>query len=113
MNLLTKSIEARLRNPQFLEGSPLAVCKFFKPVGAGTWIVSGFDPADDPDTLWCLADLGLGCCEEGTVSLAELQGLKLRFGLGIERDLGFNPGGRTLRDFCRLYEERGSLAGVS
>lgn len=113
MNLLTKAIETQLRNPQFLDGSPVAVCKFFNPVGGGTWIVSGFDPADDPDVLWCLADLGMGCCEEGTVSLAELVALRGFGGLGIERDITFNPKGRTLRDFYKLYETRGSLVGIS
>ena len=113
MNLLTKAIETQLRNPQFLDGSPLAVCKFFNPTGAGTWIVSGFDPADDPDVLWCLADLGMDCAEEGTVSLSELASYRHFSGLGIERDIHFKPRGRTLRDFYKHYEKYGTLAGVS
>src|SRR3546814_19941810 len=36
-----------------------------------------------------LADLGLGCAEFGTVRLSELESVKGRLGLGIERDLYF------------------------
>lgn len=88
-----------------------AVCKFFNPAGGGTWIISGMD--SDGDTLWCLADLGLDCCEQGTVSLKELQETKLPMGLHIERDLHFKPLDRTLTDFFNLYNERGTLAGVA
>src|SRR3546814_7820066 len=46
------------------------------------------DP-DEPDILFGLADLGLGCAEFGTVRLSELESVKGRLGLGIERDLYF------------------------
>jgi hypothetical protein len=89
-----------------------AICKFFNPCGAATWIISGMDT--DNDTLWCLADLGLDCCEQGTVSLKELQETKLAIaGMHIERDIHFDPKGRTLEDFQKIYDEKGTLAGVS
>src|SRR3546814_18450704 len=46
------------------------------------------DP-DEPDILFGLAELGLGCAEFGTVRLSELESVKGRLGLGIERDLYF------------------------
>lgn len=103
----------KLRNLLIHTGidSQLAVCKFFNPAGGGTWIVSGMD--SDGDTLWCLVDLGMDCCEQGTVSLKELQETKLPMGLHIERDLHFEPRGRTLQDFYKIYEEKGTLTGVS
>ena len=46
------------------------------------------DP-EEPDILFGLCDLGCQCPELGTVSLQELEGIKLKRGLGIERDLHF------------------------
>ena len=40
--------------------------------------------------MFRLADLGFGCPELGSFSLAELQALRLPFGLTIERDLWFS-----------------------
>ena len=65
-------------------------CKFFYPAGAGTWLVTDADP-DDPDRLHCLADLGFGTPELGTVRVSELEAFQGPFGLGIERDLWFQP----------------------
>lgn len=109
MRLLTKVLEQKLRAAPF--DNEVAICKFFNPCGSATWIVSSLDA--DGDTLWCLADLGMDCAEQGTVSLSELRGIRLPGGLGIERDISFKPRGRTLSDFYKLYEERGTLAGVS
>jgi len=45
---------------------------------------------NDGDTLFGLADLGFGCPELGCFSLSELAGIRLSFGLQIERDIGFS-----------------------
>ncbi|RJF94198.1 DUF2958 domain-containing protein [Sphingomonas cavernae] len=66
------------------------VAKFFSPVGAATWLAT--ELGEDGDTLFGLADLGFGCPELGAFSLAELLSVRLRFGLGIERDLDFDSG---------------------
>ena len=64
------------------------VVKLFNPCGAATWLLSEIDP-EDQDIAFGLADLGMDCAELGSVSLAELQSIRLPFGLGIERDLHF------------------------
>lgn len=64
------------------------VAKFFSPVGAATWLAT--ELSEDGDTLFGLADLGFGCPELGSFSLSELASVRLPFGLGIERDLGFS-----------------------
>lgn len=69
------------------EPDPAPVVKFFSPVGAATWLATELD--SDGDTLFGLADLGFGCPELGSFSLAEIAALRLPLGLGIERDLGF------------------------
>jgi hypothetical protein len=64
------------------------VVKFFNPVGSATWLISEMDP-DNHDWLFGLCDLGFQCPELGTVSLHELEGITLKSGLKIERDLHF------------------------
>jgi hypothetical protein len=62
------------------------VVKLFNPCGAGTWLLTELDP-DDGDTAFGLCDLGVGCPELGSVSIAELADIRLLGGaLGIERD---------------------------
>ena len=89
MELLTAELREQLiangRNPD-RDIAPAA--KFFNPAGAGTWLVTDADP-DDPDRLHCLADLGFGTPELGTILLSELEAFEGPFGLGIERDLWF------------------------
>lgn len=74
---------ARRREPD-----PAPVVKFFNPVGAATWLATELDA--DGDTLFGLADLGFGCPELGYFSLREIAAVRLPFGLGIERDIGFS-----------------------
>lgn len=64
------------------------VVKLFHPCGAATWLLTEIEP-EDHTIAWGLCDLGMGCPEFGTVSLAELQAFRGRLGLGIERDLHF------------------------
>ncbi|MGN6124613.1 MAG: DUF2958 domain-containing protein [Sphingomonas oligoaromativorans] len=69
------------------EPDPVPVLKLFNPMGAATWLATELD--EDDDTLFGLADLGFGCPELGSFSLSEIAALRLPFGLGIERDIGF------------------------
>ncbi len=97
MMLLTPDLHAALRanaaahsdalQQELTEPDPLPVVKFFNPVGAATWLAAELHA--DGDTLFGLADLGFGCPELGVFSLSELAGVRLPFGLGIERDVGF------------------------
>jgi hypothetical protein len=67
---------------------PAPVLKLFNPLGPATWLATELDMHGD--TLFGLADLGFGCPELGYFSLSEIAALRLPFGLGIERDLGFS-----------------------
>ena len=90
MSLLTKQQQTKLQK-QFPMGSDFkqkVVAKVFNPSGAGTWYLINQDP-DDPDYLWCVADLGFGH-EMGSVSLSELESVKGAFGLPMERDRYFD-----------------------
>jgi hypothetical protein len=92
MKLFNKTIDRQLFK-QYSLGSDLSkqevVVKIFNPTGQGNWFILNSDP-EDPDYLWAIVDLGYGA-EVGSVSRSELENYRGRFGLGFERDLGFDP----------------------
>jgi hypothetical protein len=53
-----------------------------------TWLFSESDP-DDPDRLFGLCDLGLGFPELGWASLKEIEAVRGKLGLPVERDDDF------------------------
>jgi len=66
---------------------PIAVLKFFKPDSSWTW----FLPESDPDQRRAFG-LVIGHEREfGCFSLEELESLRGRMGLPVERDLHFKP----------------------
>lgn len=92
MKLLTKAQFSQLvengRRQEPVRGTPeeidfKPVVKLFNPCGAGTWLLTEIDP-ENPDIAFGLCDLGHP--ELGSVSLAEIQSVRLPFGLSIERD---------------------------
>jgi len=113
MDLMPDDIRARLlansaADPRTAirgETDHVPVVKFFDPSGAATWLVTEMMP-EDHDFLFGLCDLGMGCAELGYVSLAELQSVKGRLGLGIERDLSF-----IARFPLSFYAEAARIAG--
>jgi hypothetical protein len=110
MLLLTKPIEKKLRANGALPDSRKAdlkpVCKFFNPCGAATWLISELDA--DGDTMFGLCDLGMDCAELGSVSLLELQSVRGRLGLGIERDLWFKAD-KTLAAYAAAARGAGRI----
>jgi hypothetical protein len=67
---------------------PPPVVKLFTPDAGATWLLTEIDP-DDHDHVFGLCDLGQGFPELGYVSLAELQSVRGRIGLPVERDMHF------------------------
>ena len=107
MNLIPDNIRKMLlaNGSDGWEPDPVPVVKFFDPTGAATWLITEMMPAE-PDILFGLCDLGMGCPELGYVSLSELQGVRGRLGLGIERDLSF-----VGRHPLSVYAEAARLLG--
>ena len=64
------------------------VVKLFTPDGAATWLLTELDP-EDPDIAFGLCDLGMGFPELGSVSIAELETVRGKLGLAVERDRHF------------------------
>ena len=92
MNLFTKAqFEQLLANGRNRDQDHPPVVKLFTPDAGCTWLLSEIDP-EEPDIAFGLCDLGLGCPELGSVSLAEIRSLRGKLGLPVERDLSFNAG---------------------
>jgi hypothetical protein len=86
--ILTDELRAQLLSNGRNAGlDHVPVVKLFNPTGSAVWLATELDA--DGDTLSGLADLGMGCPELGSFSLAELSDLSLPFGLRIERDRYF------------------------
>lgn len=117
MKLLTNSLRDQLlRNgriqhdlaEQGLEDADfIPVVKLFTPDAACTWILSELDP-DDPDIAFGLCDLGFGCPELGCVRISELESIRGRLGLPVERDLHFAPV-HTMSAYAAAAAERRTI----
>ena len=108
MDLLTPALRQRLLANGANPGDHVPVVKFFNPLGAATWLISELDA--NGDTLFGLADLGFGCPELGSVSLAELASVRLPLDLGIERDLYF-AARHPLSVFAEAARAQGRITG--
>jgi hypothetical protein len=98
MMLLTKAIKKQLPPLYSQDGKGMdatVYVKFFDPTGAATWFATEYDPEQRLFFGWAM----LFTKEEGELgyfSLDELESVKGRFGLGIERDMHFHS--KTLRE---------------
>ena len=104
MNLITETLRAQLlaNGRQSLDNDdfdPPPVVKLFTPDAGATWLLTEIDP-DDTDRAFGLCDLGHGFPELGYVSLSELQSVRGRLGLAVERDLHF-VATKTIRAYAR------------
>ena len=106
MKLLTKALREKLLANGARPGADhKPPVKLFFPASAATWLLTHLDP-EDPDIAGCLADLGMGHPEIGSVRISELAVFRGRFGLGIERDLHFRP-----KHALSIYAEAARAAG--
>lgn len=118
MELLTADIRERLlkngrirlqleqehEEPEF---DFLPVVKLFTPDAGCTWLLTEIDP-EDPDIAFGLCDLGMGCPELGSVSLSELESVRGKLGLPVERDLHF-VATKTLSAYADEARRHGSI----
>lgn len=83
------------------------VLKLFNPTGAGTWYLY---EKEDEDIYWGYVNLGdIDCAECGTVSMNELMSFKGMFGLGIERDMHFEPLSMSLQEVMDIVQSGGHV----
>lgn len=100
MKLLTKELIKQFEKVGIQEGTsdPLVIAKFFNPTGAGSWYATEYHPKSQ-EFFGFVSIFGDHNDEWGYFSLVELESYKGRFGLGIERDLYFEP--------CRFSKIKG------
>ena len=112
MKLLTKPIYEKLiangRAQEPVRGTPdeidfEPVVKLFNPIGTGTWLLTELDP-ENPDIAFGLCDLGYP--ELGSVSISELEAIRLPLGLGIERDRHW-----TAKKTLNAYADEARVSG--
>ncbi|MGK9232230.1 DUF2958 domain-containing protein [Inquilinus limosus] len=105
MILIPDDLRARLiaNGTTKTEADHVPVVKLFVAGGAATWLLTELLP--DGDTLFGLCDMGSP--ELGYVSLGELEGVQLPFGLRIERDPHFRG-----RFPLSVYAEAARRAGA-
>ena len=98
MKLLTKELREKLPSLYTTkhEPDPLVICKFFTPDSSWTWYAIEFD---GKDTFFGYVD-GFEA-ELGYFSLSELESVRGKLGLPVERDRWFKP--------CRLSEIRAAV----
>lgn len=105
MKKFTKAQLQKLRSNSRKFGDHKPVVKLFNPCGSATWLISELD---DDNIAYGLCDLGMGSPEIGFVSIAELQAIRLPFGLGIERDLHFRAD-KTLSEYAKEARAAGRI----
>jgi hypothetical protein len=115
--LLTKDISERLlRNGRLrqqldehgeAEADFMPVVKLFTPDAGCTWLLTELDP-EDPDIACGLCDLGVGCAELGSVRISEIEAVRGRIGLPVERDRFFNAT-KTLSAYAAEADKAGGI----
>jgi len=110
MKLITSAIQKKLEknfeHAQETGEDGEVILKLFG--GQCTWLITEIDPKTN--IMMGLCDIGLGCCEYGSVSLDELKSIKFPpFGLGVERDMYFKGG--PVQKYRDYYDENNTLNG--
>jgi hypothetical protein len=105
--LLAKLIENGRTSEERDGFDPFPVVKLFTPDAAATWLFTEAYPEDSDVRLFGLCDLGMGCPELGYAMLSEIEDVRGKLGLPVERDLFFKAEHRLT-----TYAERARQAGM-
>lgn len=81
--------------------------KLFTPDANCTWLISELDP-DEPDIAFGLCDIGFGCAELGSVRISEIESVRGKLGLPVERDRHFEPA-RSLVEYAEIARIAGRI----
>lgn len=119
MMLFTAEIMAKLRaNNESAtmacgmgDHDPVPVVKILTPDANATWLLTEIEEDDEDDRLFGLCDLGLGCPELGYVMRSDLESLRGKAGLPVERDRGFT-GCAPLSAYADYAMAHGSIAAA-
>lgn len=102
-DMLAKLIENGRTGEEHHGFDPFPVMKLFTPDAAATWLITEAYPEESDMRLFGLCDLGMGCPEFGYVMLSEIEDVRGKLGLPVERDIYFKAEHRlsTYAKFAR------------
>lgn len=111
MKIITKAIEQAFQKQGDTSQKEMKDIKIVMKLfggGAFTWYL--YEKLDD-DIYMAFVNLGDPMCAEiGTVSMQEIMSVKFPpFGLGVERDMYFEPLSRTLKDVYDTVKSGGHV----
>jgi len=89
------------------KGDFVPVVKLFTPDANCVWLLTELDP-DDPDLAYGLCDLGMGFPELGYVRMSEIEAVRGRLHLPVERDRRFKPD-KTVKKYAEEARIRGRI----
>lgn len=91
MKLLTKAIEKRFAKmgKQSNEADPIVIFKLFDPCGRWAYYATEYNPKTRDIYGYCISGLGRDCDEWGYANLTEIESVKNKFRLHMERDRYF------------------------
>lgn len=87
---------------------PFPVVKLFTPDGAATWLITEAYAEGEDLRLFGLMDPGLGDPALGYAMLSEIEGVRGRLGLPVERDLYFKAEHR-LSAYAKIARRAGVI----
>ena len=87
---------------------PFPVVKLFTPDASATWLITEAYPEGSDIRLFGLMDLGLGDPALGYAMLSEIEDVRGKLGLPVERDLYFRAGHR-LSIYARIARHAGMI----
>lgn len=97
------------RTAEVQEGfDPFPVVKLFTPDAAATWLITEAFPEGDDLRLYGLMDPGLGSPELGYAMLSEIEDVRGKLGLPVERDLYFKAEHR-LSTYAKIARYAGMI----
>lgn len=87
---------------------PFPVVKLFTPDAGATWLITEAYPEADDVRLFGLMDLGLGGPELGYAMLSEIEDVRGKLGLPVERDLYFKAE-HQLSTYAKIADYAGMI----
>ncbi len=107
-DLLAKLIENGRTSEERDGFDPFPVVKLFTPDAGATWLFTEAYPEGDDIRLFGLCDLGMGCPELGYAMLSEIEVVRGKLGLPVERELYFKAEHR-LSTYAKIARQAGMI----
>lgn len=107
-DLLTKLIDNGRASEEQDRFDPFPVVKLFTPDASATWLLTEAYPEGSDIGLYGLCDPGFGCPELGYLMLSEIEDVRGKLGLPVERDLYFKAEHR-LSVYAKIARHAGMI----